>query len=241
MKLDKEIFSKCSINFNKLVPYGFQKLDDGTFLFYKAILDGEFKLEVIVDNKGSINSKIIEVAFDEEFYGLEVEDYIGGFIGEMKEECLKALQDIKDNCCEDRLFRFDQSNRIVKTILERYDERPDYPFEDGKDQEDAVFRYSKNQKWYGILMPIKRSCISKKAEDTDIIDVLNVKIDESKRDEILKLTSVYPAYHMNKLKWISIVLDGGLDDDSLMELIDTSRNLVMSSKKIKREPKTSTD
>ena len=71
MKLDKEIFSKCSINFNKLVPYGFKKLDDRTFLFSKAIQDGEFKLEIIIDNKGSIHSKIIEVAFDEEFYGLE--------------------------------------------------------------------------------------------------------------------------------------------------------------------------
>ena len=65
MKLDKEIFSKCSINFNKLVPYGFKKQVDGTFLFTKEILDGEFILKVIVDKEGVINCKIIEVAFEE--------------------------------------------------------------------------------------------------------------------------------------------------------------------------------
>ena len=82
-------------------------------------------------------------------------------------------------------------------------------------------------------MPIKRSCISKKADDIDIIDVLNIKIEEDKREEILKLPSVYPAYHMNKQKWISIVLDGGLDDETLMSLIDTSRNLVIAKHKKK--------
>ena len=233
MKLDKEIFSKCSINFNKLVPYGFEKQADGTFLFAKDILDGEFVIKVIVDKEGIINCKIIEVAFDEEFFGLEVEDYVGGFIGDMKEECSKVLQDIKDNCCESRLFRFDQSNRITKLIFERYNETQDYPFDEGKDQEDAVFRCKENQKWYGILMPIKRSCISKNADDIGIIDVLNIKIEEDKREEILKLPSVYPAYHMNKQKWISIVLDGGLDDETLMSLIDTSRNLVIAKHKKK--------
>ena len=151
----------------------------------------------------------------------------------MKEECSKVLQDIKDNCCESRLFRFDQSNRITKLIFERYNESPDYPFDEGKDQEDAVFRCKENQKWYGILMPIKRSCISKKADDIDIIDVLNIKIEEDKREEILKLPSVYPAYHMNKQKWISIVLDGGLDDETLMSLIDTTRYLVIAKHKKK--------
>ena len=227
MKLDKEIFAKCKVYFDKLVPYGFIESKDGAFSFSKEILDGDFVIYVDIDKSGKINCKIIEIAFNEEFKGLDIEDYVGSFIGEMKDECTKVLKDIKDKCCYVEAFRFDQSNRIAKEIYKRYGESPDYPFDDGKNDEDAVFRCKDNQKWYGILMPIKRSCISKNKEDVDVIDVLNVKVDETKLDEILNLPSVYPAYHMNKQKWISIVLDSGLDDKTLMDLIDTSRNLVI--------------
>ena len=233
MKLDKEVFAKCKVDFNKLVPYGFTESNDGAFSFCKEILGGDFIIHVNVDKLGKIECKIIEVAFNEEFKGLDIEDYVGSFIGEMKDECTKVLLDIKEKCCFVEPFRFDQSNRITKEIYERYKEGPDYPFDDGKNDEDAVFRCKDNQKWYGILMPIKRSCISKNKLEEDIIDVLNVKIDEIKLEEILKLKSVYPAYHMNKQKWISIVLDGGLDDKTLMSLIDTSRKLVLLKHKKK--------
>ncbi|MBE5763031.1 MAG: hypothetical protein E7338_02285 [Clostridiales bacterium] len=233
MKLDKEIFAKCKVYFDKLVPYGFIESNDGAFSFRKDILNGDFVIHVDIDANGNIICKIIEVAFNEEFKGLDIEDYVGSFIGEMKDECERVLLDIKDKCCYVEPFRFDQSNRITKELFKLYNEAPDYPFDDGKNDEDAVFRCKDNQKWYGILMPIKRSCISKNKEDEDIIDVLNVKVDENKLEDILKLPSVYPAYHMNKQKWISIVLDGGLDDKTLMNLICTSRDLVIAKHKKK--------
>ena len=233
MKLDREIFAKSIVDLDKLVPFGFKKSNDGTYSFSKGILGGDFVLNVYVDQAKHIDCKIIEVAFNEEFKGLDVEDYTGGFIADLKETCIQVLEEIKTNCCEQVLFRKEQSNRIAAKIFEKYQERPDYPFDEGKDVDDAVFRCKDNKKWYGILMPIKRSCISKKKEDEDIIDVLNVKIDEAKLDEILKLPSVYPAYHMNKQKWISIVLDDGLDDITLMSLVDTSRDLVILKHKKK--------
>ena len=35
----------------------------------------------------------------------------------------------------------------------------------------------------------------------------------------------FPAYHMNKDKWISVALDGSVDDEQLMFLLDMSFEL----------------
>ena len=38
--------------------------------------------------------------------------------------------------------------------------------------------------------------------------------------------AVVPAYHMNKLHWISIILDGSMTDAEILHLIDDSYQLV---------------
>ncbi len=39
--------------------------------------------------------------------------------------------------------------------------------------------------------------------------------------------SVVPAFHMNKKHWISVILDGGMDDEDILRLIDDSYHLTM--------------
>ena len=68
-------------------------------------------------------------------------------------------------------------------------------------------------------------------EDEDLTDILNLKVDEEKGDEIRSIKGVYPAYHMNHKKWISVVLDDTLRDEDIMELIDDSFRLTEKKKK----------
>ena len=44
----------------------------------------------------------------------------------------------------------------------------------------------------------------------------------------------YPAYHMNKDKWITIRLDGGVDGEEIQRLIQLSYELTAPVKKKKR-------
>lgn len=37
--------------------------------------------------------------------------------------------------------------------------------------------------------------------------------------------AVVPAYHMNKLHWCSIILDGSMSEEEIMEIIEDSYNL----------------
>ena len=49
-----------------------------------------------------------------------------------------------------------------------------------------------------------------------------------------KENGFYPAYHMNKKSWITVVLDETLKDATIMELIEKSYNFSAGKKKNKK-------
>lgn len=79
---------------------------------------------------------------------------------------------------------------------------PDYPF-DG-DYETAVIRHTDNRKWFGIVMRVSRRKLGADSDET--VDVLNLKLPVEMFGSFGKSDGVYPAYHMNKLHWISVLL-----------------------------------
>ena len=72
-------------------------------------------------------------------------------------------------------------------------------------------------------MEITRDKLSK---GNYLVDVLNVKLPRDKIIDLLKKHGYYPAYHMNKKDWLSIILDDTLKDDEICLLIDESYKLV---------------
>ena len=94
---------------------------------------------------------------------------------------------------------------------------PDYPFDE--DFETAVLRHADTRKWYGIVMEVSRR---KFGQDSDeIIDVVNMKLPIEMFGSFGRDVGVYPAYHMNKLHWISVLLPD-VPDDVVKFLIDVS-------------------
>ena len=73
-------------------------------------------------------------------------------------------------------------------------------------------------------MTVLRNKITKIEKDNDLVDVINIKLDNEKIEKLLNNKGFYPAYHMNKKNWLSIILDNTLEDDYVMELIDDSFN-----------------
>ncbi|MBQ6730539.1 MAG: MmcQ/YjbR family DNA-binding protein [Bacilli bacterium] len=115
-------------------------------------------------------------------------------------------------------------------IKNRYNELPDHPFKEPHIINYGVYRYKGNKKWYGLVMNIDKGHLVKEEKGT-YVDVINVRIDESKRETIINNQSIYPSYHMNKQKWVSIILDDSLDDEVVMAYIDYSRNFMINKKK----------
>ena len=63
-----------------------------------------------------------------------------------------------------------------------------------------------------------------KAEST--YDVVNLKVNPTQMDKLLKMDGVFPSYHMSKKTWVSLVLDETLPDQTVFELLSESRSLV---------------
>ena len=92
--------------------------------------------------------------------------------------------------------------------MDFYSTAPDYPFED--DFETAVLRHTDNRKWFAIVMQVSRR---KLGLDTDeIVDVVNLKLPTEMFGSFGAADGVYPAYHMNKLHWISVLLPDAPND-----------------------------
>ena len=85
---------------------------------------------------------------------------------------------------------------------------PDYPFDE--DFETAVFRHSDNRKWFALSMQVSRRKFG--IDSDEVIDVVNLKLPTEMFGSFGAADGVYPAYHMNKLHWISVLLSDAPND-----------------------------
>ena len=97
---------------------------------------------------------------------------------------------------------------FLNICLESYGTLPDYPF--NEDFETAVLRHGDNRKWYAIVMRVPRRKFGFESDET--IDVVNLKLPTEMFGSFGASDGVYPAYHMNKLHWISVLLPDASED-----------------------------
>ena len=111
-------------------------------------------------------------------------------------------------------------DNVLKFALENYGTEPEYLWI--KTPDTCVLRNNPQGKWYGIIMDLPRSTFDL---GEGYLDVINVKILPEQRDILLMKEGFFPAYHMNKKHWITILLDGTVDIDTVTDLLDTSYDL----------------
>jgi predicted DNA-binding protein (MmcQ/YjbR family) len=110
-------------------------------------------------------------------------------------------------------------------IRTRYGVSPDFPWKENDRYSSAgVFRHGENNKWFALVMDIRRGALLKN-EVRDPVDVMNLKMPPDRIPALCQRDGIYPAYHMNRKFWISVTLDDTLPDGDVMELIQTSFDL----------------
>ena len=97
---------------------------------------------------------------------------------------------------------------FLEYCLNTYGTSADYPFDE--DFETAVLRHVDNRKWYAIVMRVSRRKFG--FDSNEVIDVANLKLPTEMFGSFGAADGVYPAYHMNKLYWISVLLPDAPDD-----------------------------
>ena len=95
----------------------------------------------------------------------------------------------------------------------------------------TVFRHRGNRKWFAVLMGLDGSRVDPAL--TGRVEILNLKATPVQITEWVERGECYRGYHMNKLHWISIILDGSMADEDIFHLIDDSYRLTASKKSIR--------
>ena len=118
--------------------------------------------------------------------------------------------------------------QVFQYIKKKYKILPEYPWR--KDRESAVFRHDDNRRWFVLAMTVQGDKVGRPGRD--FVDVINLKVDDLFfRDQIIQEEGIMPAWHMNKMHWISVRLDGTVPEERVFELIDMSFMATASAKK----------
>ncbi len=214
--MEHEIFERCTILYDKLISYGFQKAS-GNYILSKVILDGSLRVEITISDSGMVTGKIYDVELGEEYTHFRIVHATGEFVSQVKEAYKNILLDIQKNCTESKYFMTDQANRIAHAIIETYHDLPEFAWE--KYPDDGIFKNPHNGKWYGLMMNIPKNKID---IGDETVEILNVKLNPDEIKTLLEQKGFYRAYHMNKQHWITILLDDTVSDQKIMSLIDES-------------------
>lgn len=120
--------------------------------------------------------------------------------------------------------------QIFDYAKENYGTTPEYLWT--RSPSYAVLRHQDNEKWYGIVMDVPKNKLG--LQGTDVVDILDVKCDSVMIDMLRQSPGFLPGYHMNKTSWLSILLDGTVSDDQVLDLLDMSYQMTAKKKKIQR-------
>jgi predicted DNA-binding protein (MmcQ/YjbR family) len=212
--MEDSIFKKYKMLENNLIPYGFTK-NDKMYVYSKNILNNSFRVEVTIQDKVSV--KVIDLEFGVEYTNYRRKNDTGEFVGKVRGNIEGILKDIRDKCFTKEYFVYPQSNRITKLIKEKYNDIPEFLWDDNST---GVFRNKKNKKWYAIIMYVNKNKLDNGSNE--YVEVMNVKLDPEYINKLVDNQVYYRAYHMNKKYWMSIILNNIKNDKEIMELINKS-------------------
>lgn len=117
-------------------------------------------------------------------------------------------------------------HEILNYSLNKYNTKPIYPWT--LLPEYAVLRHESSLKWYALFMNVDGQRLG--LTPGRIYDVIDLRCREEDISSYLGKRGFLPAYHMSKKDWITILLDGSVDLEKIIELLDISFEITRDHK-----------
>ena len=201
----------------KLLQYGFRE-EAEKLIYRKEILDSSFFIEIVFVNS-QLLIEVYDVEFDEIYSLFSVDSAVGETVQNIREHVEKLLSSILGLAEESGKI----SSEIIDYCNDKYGENHVNPF---KKYPDILAFVNEKNKWYALLSDVDYNKLNKNTDITTKVKILNVKYPTDIILDIIDNKNIFPAYHMNKKHWISIVLDKNIKMETIKELIDISYSLV---------------
>ena len=224
MSLESDLFAYLRPAEEALESYGFVR-DNGEYVLNGTLIPDEFSYCIAVNENGTVRGSVTDLFSGEEYVPLRLPGQTGPYVTRVKEIYLDLLEDIAAKCFHPVDFASDQANRLAAWAEDTYGDLIDHPFE--KEKEYGVLRAAGSKKWYALIMHIPYDKFTAQEGSTDVV---NVKIRPEEKEALLQKEGFYPAWHMNRTHWMTIVLDETVNDDVVKERLRISRALTAGKK-----------
>ena len=200
--------------------FGFRK-NKGIYTWKRELtgaLEARFQLSERI-----FSVQVYDPVEEEEYLPFELDTADGNFVQGIREQVEELVQEILTKCCSCKR----QREQLLTYVQEQYGTLPWYPWPEYP--EHCPLRVQATGKWYGIVMTIPAQLLGVKQPGN--LDILNVKLPPDQVESLCDRLRFFPAYHMNKKYWLTVVLDGTVPLAQVQQLLAESYDLVTSKKK----------
>ena len=223
---------------DKLLAFGFSEAESGLVL-KKEIAGGQFYAEIKLSDK-NLSADVFETATDEKYVLFNVASAQGAFVGQIRSEVQDVIEEIRAKC----FISQDIKEKYVDFLHSYFNAPGDNPWGDAgakmkcapangrvkglseasldRTYDTSIVYRCPNNKWFALLMQIKFKNLG--FESDEPVWAVNLKAENV--EAITDKKSIFPAYHMNKKYWITVLLTAVTDFDKLCELTKKSYSLV---------------
>ena len=216
------IFRSAKIKIDSLKAAGFSKSDDSSYFLRLPVSNGDFYADFALSPASqSLVVQLFDSSTGEKYPLFDMPRSQGAFVASLREEVQKLVDKLKSSCFEVH----DLKDEYVAWIKSRFSAFPDFPWPDTPDY--CVFRCP-NEKWFALVMKVKYRQLGLTGEEE--VWVVNMKAPSDKIPSLIDKASVFPAWHMNKKHWITVLLTAATDFEKLCQLTEISYELVNKTK-----------
>ena len=219
-----DFFKFNKANFGKLTAYGF-KHAGGNFIITKRLSGCGFLLTVTVNNLGQIFSEVIDDNLNEPYTLHLIDGASGGFVGQVRTDYENALKEIAEQCFDVEIFKNDCTKELIAAVKDFYGDELEFLWE--KFSGNAVWRRKDNKKWYAAVLSVSKRKLG--FDSDEIAEVIDLRIQPEKLEDLIDNKNYFPAYHMNKKHWFTIILDGSVPLDVIFDYLQNSYDLAKKS------------
>lgn len=184
-----------------------------------VLVEGEFELHMTLSDQ-ELELVVYDLAMEEPYTLFEVASASGALVTGLRQQVDDILNRILGQQIQDNPL----VERLVDHVATTYGLAPAHPFK--RHPEIIGFKVPTVDKLFGIFLPVDYCRLDKTSTRTDQVLVLNLKGQPEHIVERIDNERYFPAYHMNKRHWFSLLLDAQTDWDQLTSLLAESYRLV---------------
>ena len=184
----------------KLLAFGFSEAGND-FVLKKEIAGGQFYTEIKLSDK-TLTADVFESATNEKYVLFNVVSAQGAFVGQIRSEVQDVIEEIREKC----FISQDIKEKYVDFLHSYFNAPGDNPWATEPYDSSTVYRCP-NNKWFALIMQIKFKNLG--FESDEPVWAVNLKAENV--EAITDKKSIFPAYHMNKKYWITVLLTAVTD------------------------------